>query len=215
MAKIKSFQYWHQQEVEQKFGLKKVSQLTSLKDLLSVEPDIEAANNKQLESLRLRLDDMINVLGEEDLKMYFISQLLNNVDFFHREYRMFFDQNLSAEINNEIIGGNVDCLLAKGYQIPEEPFFFLQEYKGEGRKATDPLGQLLAAMIVAQKKNDNDNPLYGCYVNGRMWFFVSLENKNYAISSAYDTTQAELYEVVAILKKIKALFEAKINFTNS
>ena len=116
----------------------------------------------------------------------------------------------------EIVGGKVDCVLAKGYQIPDQPFFFLQEYKGENRKATDPLGQLLAAMVVAQKKNnDADSPLYGCYVNGRMWFFVALVGRQYAISAAYDTTQEELYFVMAILRKIKTLFEQKIHFTSS
>jgi hypothetical protein len=214
MAKIKSFQYWHQQEVEQKFGLVKVPILKELKDLLDVQPDSDDAEKKQLENLRVRIDDMINALSEEDLKMYFISQLINIVDFFKREYRMFFDQNLNGEINGETIGGKVDCLLAKGYQIPEQPFFFLQEYKSEIRRATDPLGQLLAAMVVTQTKNQDDFPLFGCYVNGRMWFFVALVGKKYAVSHAYDTTQDDIFIVITVLRKIKRLFEEKIHFAN-
>lgn len=215
MAKIKSFQYWLQQEVEQNFGIKKASNLQALTDLLDVEPDSDDVERKRLEKLRIEVGDMISALGEEDLKMFFISQLINIVGFFKREYRMFFDQNMNGEINGETIGGKVDCLLAKGFQIPEQPFFFLQEYKSESRKATDPLGQLLAAMVLAQVKNNEDEPLYGCYVNGRMWFFVALVGKKYAVSAAFDATQEDLYIVVALLRKIKRLFEDKIHFTNN
>ena len=114
MAKIKSFQYWLQQEVEQKFGIKKVSKLQALTDLLDVKPDSDDIERKRLEKLRIEVGDMINALGEEDLKMFFIAQLINIVGFINREYRMFFDQNLNGEINGETIGGKVDCLLAKG-----------------------------------------------------------------------------------------------------
>lgn len=215
MAKIKSFQYWLQQEVEQKFSIKKVSALKELTDLLNVTPDSDDLERKQLEKLRIEVGDLISALGEEDLKMFFISQLINIVGFFRREYRMFFDQNMNGEINGETISGKVDCLLAKGFQIPDQPFFFLQEYKSEARKATDPLGQLLAAMVLAQVKNNDDEPLFGCYVNGRMWFFVALVGKKYAVSTAYDATEQDLYIVVALLRKIKRLFEEKIHFTNS
>ena len=215
MAKIKSFQYWFQQEVEQKFGIKKVSKLQALTDLLNVKPDSDDIERKRLEKLRIEVGDMINALGEEDLKMFFIAQLINIVGFINREYRMFFDQNLNGEINGETIGGKVDCLLAKGFQIPEEPFFFLQEYKSESRKSTDPLGQLLAAMVLAQVKNNAEEPLFGCYVNGRMWFFVALVGNKYAVSAAFDATQDDLYVVVALLRKIKRMFEEKIHFTNT
>ena len=215
MARIKYFQYWLQQEVEQKFGIRKVPKLQALTDLLDVKPDSDEFEKKQLEKLRIEVGDLISALGEEDLKMFFISQLINIVGFIKREYRMFFDQNLNGEINGETIGGKVDCLLAKGFQFPEQPFFFLQEYKSESRKAMDPLGQLLSAMVVAQVKNADDTPLFGCYVNGRMWFFVALVSKQYAVSAAYDATQQDLYLVVALLRKIKRLFEEKIHFTNT
>ena len=69
-------------------------------------------------------------------------------------------------------------------------------------------------MVVAQVKNSDDTPLLGCYVNGRMWFFVALVGKKYAVSAAYDATQQDLYIVVALLRKIKRMFEEKIHFTN-
>ena len=51
MARIKSFQYWLQQEVEQKFGIKKVPTLLALSDLLNVKPDSDDLERKQLEKL--------------------------------------------------------------------------------------------------------------------------------------------------------------------
>ena len=95
---------------------------------------------------------------------------------------------------------------------PESPFFFLQEFKRERGRDTDPAGQLLAAMVVSQCLNGSEDILYGCYVTGRSWFFLVLKDKEYAVSNAFNVTEKDLYQVVAILRKIKMMFEQKINY---
>ena len=85
-----------------------------------------------------------------------------------------------------------------------KPYFFIHEYKQETKKgSSDPKGQLLSELLVAQAKNDIKNPVYGCYVVGRSWFFVILHNKEYAVSRAYDASQADIYTIIAILRKVK------------
>ncbi|MDZ7876599.1 MAG: hypothetical protein U5L45_02965 [Saprospiraceae bacterium] len=215
MAKssIKSFQYWSEQDVRLMFNLTKLSVSPHLTNLLHAAIELTDGEKKRLDKYRFRLLEMANAWSEEDLKMYFIAHVLDMADIgdTDKNYRFFFDQTIKGTVKGEIIGGSVDALLAKGYQTPLAPFFFLKEYKAEKRRDTDPLGQLLAAMIVAENHNDHGELMYGCYVIGRLWFFITFQNSSYSISRAYDATQEDIYEILVILRRIKILFENKIN----
>ncbi|MCK6690905.1 MAG: hypothetical protein L6Q97_02255 [Thermoanaerobaculia bacterium] len=213
MARFKTFQWWQQQEVDRMFDLRKQRSLNDLDLLLQAKTSFEPEEKESLLKFQARLQNMVAAWSEEDLKMLFISPVLNAADLVHDDYRIFFDYTIKAEINGEWIGGKVDCLLAKGYQIPEEPFFFLQEYKREKGRDTDPIGQLLAAMVVAQHLNKDRDTLYGCYIIGRNWFFVALKGQEYAISDAFVATQEDLFQIIAILRHVRALFEEKIGYT--
>jgi hypothetical protein len=85
-----------------------------------------------------------------------------------------------------------------------KPYFFIHEYKQESKRgSTDPKGQLLSEMLVAQVRNEGKMPVYGCYVLGRSWFFVILNGKEYAVSNAYNASDDDIYTVIAILRKVK------------
>ncbi len=212
MAKIKSFQFWTQLDVEKMFNLVQVPSLPELDDLLRVKSTLTALEKASLDALRSKLLEMASGWGEEDLKIQFIGPVINFADMAHRKYRLFFDCNIKAEINDETIGGKVDALLANGFFAPETPFFFLQEFKREKGRDTDPAGQLLAAMVVSHQLNGSNDSLYGCYITGRNWFFLIMKGKEYAISDVFVATQEDVYQVVAMLRKIKELFEKKINY---
>lgn len=64
---------------------------------------------------------------------------------------------------------------------------------------------LLVTMLAAQKLNHDGKPVYGCYVMGRLWFFVVLQGGDYAGSLAYDATKDEIKDIFSILKKTKAI----------
>jgi hypothetical protein len=165
-----------------------------------------------IQRLQARLLRMAEAWNEFDMSIAFIGQLLDIIDFHQQEYRTFFNHSLKTVFKGKEITGRVDCMLARGWQIPENPIFFLQEYKSESGPNGDPLGQLLVEMLVAQDLNKDPNaPIYGCYIVGRNWFFVILLEKEYAVSDAYVATQSDIYDIVAILKKVKRLFEEKIN----
>jgi hypothetical protein len=61
-------------------------------------------------------------------------------------------------------------------------------------------------MLVGQKLNATAHPIYGCYVVGREWFFMVLQEKRYAISNGHNALQtAELEEILRILKALKLI----------
>jgi hypothetical protein len=80
-------------------------------------------------------------------------------------------------------------------------------YKQERKRENDPKGQLLIEMLTAQVLNDAKFPIYGCYVLGRNWFFMVLDGDKYAVSDALGASSTDIYQIIAILKKMKLLVE--------
>ena len=94
---------------------------------------------------------------------------------------------------------------------PEKPYFHFQEYKPHKKPTGDSMAQLLEAMLIAQKENSNEKPIYGCEIMGAMWRFVILEGKTYCISKAYDCTEKdELLQIIAILRKFRHILETEL-----
>ncbi len=215
IEKYKSFEKWKTQEVENEFGLiRNETDVAFLQDFLSHLVVLPDHLKKDILQLRVQLRSMIEAWNEYDMSILFIGPLFNIVQSQEkRVYRTFFNHSLKTILNGKEIAGRVDGMLAKGWQIPSVPLFFMQEYKAESGPNGDPLGQLLIEMIAAQAMNNEpDQALYGCYIIGRNWFFVVLEGKDYAVSLAYDATQDDIFDIVGILKKIKHLFEIKIGY---
>jgi hypothetical protein len=181
-----------------------------LTDFLTVQSNISEAEKVTLLRLQARLIRMADAWNEFDLNIIFIGPVLELIDLQQDTYRTFFNHALSTTINNKEINkgqSRCDAMLAKGRQIAKSPIFFLQEYKQESGTNNNPMGQLLIEMYVAQHLNkEPDEPIYDCYIVGRNWFFVVLQGKEYAVSDAYVATQADLFEIVAILKNVKLLF---------
>jgi hypothetical protein len=208
----KPFVEWQQQEVENAFGLKRLLQHEALDKLVNELLPLSETESELVKKWRLRLVLFVEKWNEEDLKMYFISKIIDLVDFHQETYRAFFDSFLKTELAGKSIAGRVDCVLGRGTQFPEQPLFFLQEYKPQKNPSGDPLGQLLVAMLTAQQLNkDTESPLYGCYIIGRLWCFVVLQEKNYAVSRAFEVTnETHLKELIGVLKKIRVIYEEKL-----
>ncbi len=170
-----------------------------------VRPNVE--EEKRLLALRERLREKVEFWNEATLSFYFLGPLMAMVDFDDTEYYSSFVQTpLSMPLNGDNIKGNVDFLVATGYQKPKSPFFVLHEYKPEESSRLDPTGQLMIAMLSARRENEQrglDLPIYGTYVLGRFWFFLLLRGSDYAKSLAYDATQDDLFRIFAILKQVK------------
>lgn len=153
--------------------------------------------------------------SEEDLKMYFISNILRlsklmNVE--NKGYVGVFEKHLSATINATKLSVRTDFLVAKGFKnVIEEHYFHFQEYKPQLNPTGEPMAQLLEAFLIGQAKNAKITPLYGCEVIGGTWKFVVMEGRNYCVSAAFDCTKRnDLLKIIAILRKFKDILETRL-----
>jgi hypothetical protein len=208
--KSKSFKYWLTQELHNQFGIDRDFNSTLLNDWLSSDEPMNDTEKQRLEEMRLNAVSKIDYWNEEELKMKFISPLIELVNFEGQKYRTFFDRPISVEVNNIRLFGKVDMFVANGFQNPESPYFCIHEYKQENNRDGDPKGQLLSEMLAVQALNQNERPIYGCYVLARNWYFVVLKEKTYAVSDAYVSTQNDLFQIFKLLRFIKTYID-KIN----
>jgi hypothetical protein len=140
--------------------------------------------------------DLISIYKEEDLKIYFISPILNKVDFksVENKIRGFYEESIVYKTNRFVLYGITDFVVAKGLEYPEEAYFFIQEFKKEV-DYSDPRPQLLSELIAAVELN-NSTTIKGAYIIGGNWKFVILnkldiDKYNYAISRNFDSTKIE------------------------
>ncbi len=182
---MKSFEQWEYEEIESTFGLKVIDQSDLLTEWLSATVNIPESTRQELQKLQKSLLKHVNAWNEDELKFFFISQVVNLVGFQQEKYNSFTQRKLSAKIGDMEISGIVDFMVATGMQHPRNPFFFLHEYKQERKRDNDPLGQLLIAMLAAQARNKQAFPIYGTYIIGRNWFFVLLNGQEYAVSDEF------------------------------
>jgi hypothetical protein len=111
-------------------------------------------------------------------------------------------------LGNVEVGGKVDYMVATGKMNPKEPFFFLHEYKRSRGRDNDPLGQLLVAMLAARELNAITEPMFGCYVVGRDWFFVVIDGDAYSTSDAYLATRDDIFLIVGFFQAMKRRIDA-------
>ncbi len=200
----KSFEKWELDELHRAFGLKRhYKNFKPLEEWLNIPTNISTTDKVLLDKLKEKAMYNIDYWNEDELKFFFIGRLVDICELDSPHYKIFTQRSIKATINDIELKGIVDFVIAKGLIKPEKPFFFLHEYKQEKTHINDPLAQLLSAMLVAQVLNEKKHPLYGCYVLGRLWFFVVLKDNEYAVSLAYDATQDDIYQIAALMREAR------------
>ena len=206
---------FHQLRIEKvltTFHIKETTQCTALNELLETgnQPALDAIENSIIDSALQRYTKRHRGWNEEELKMHFISSILNVADPYIEEIcKTFFERPLEGVINNYKLHVITDCMIASYDEggNPKKPYFFLQEFKQKqlwGK--TDPQGQMLVAMLLAQDMNADDKYLYGCFVKENNWRFTTLKGLNYCVSRQFDSTQKhDLLQIVLILRQLKEL----------
>ncbi|MEM8523190.1 MAG: hypothetical protein AAGG68_01040 [Bacteroidota bacterium] len=213
---VRPFEQWLFEDVEIEFGIERIEEMDALQNWLSVQEKLTIP--KRIEQLRVSLSKNVETWNEDELKMLFIGPFLLEFEFNHPPtYRVFTQRFMKLKTSTVESSGRVEWMVATGKQRPRQPFFFLQEYKPEKNSGNDPLGQLLIAMIDAQKKDtDSKEPLYGCYTIGRLWFFVLLKEQQYSVSRAYDATQSDdIHDMYVILKKVESHIQEALGMKKS
>jgi len=207
---MKSFSQWTIEEVEDEFELTRQLNSAKLQIWLGGAEPIPDDHQKKLEALRERCDREGYSWNELELIIYFISPLLDLINFHSTTYKTFFTRTISAPYGKETLSGIVDCVVAGGTHSPRQPFFFLQEYKKEHDSPSDPLAQILVAMIAAQILNQNEQPLYGAYIIGRYWHFVLLDGKEYAVHAGMNAVTEECFDIYQALRNTKRIIEEEL-----
>ncbi len=144
---------------------------------------------------------------EEDLKMKFLSPILNQVNFMTENFHDWYEASFSGVVNDVEIKGFTDYMVATGIKTPEKPYFFIQEFK-PAQADKDVEDQLLAELLVAIEKNQT-KIMRGGYIIGRNWVFVILEKTGenrfeYFVSESFDSLKlSELKQIYLNLQAVK------------
>ncbi len=207
LIEMKSFKHWTRQQIANEFGLKRTRQCDDLGAWLST--DVELTNDEKilLDQLKEKLILNVDIWNEQELVIKFISFIINMADYDTENFKAYANRKLSGSINGKTVGGQVDLMIASGEFEPQQPYFCLHEFKKEEGVSPDPLGQLLIAMLTAQTLNNQEFPIYGAYVSGRNWYFLTLNKSIYCISNAYIATKNDIYDVMKIMKAVKIIIQ--------
>ena len=214
MLESKKQEKWSEPLLIKTFGLQKYYETYPLLDeWLNTESSFNESELALMDNLRIRLMVNVNTWNEEELKMNFIALLLNIlVNYQSDKYNTYFEKEISAHVEGHFLKTRTDFMIAKGIlNMVENPYLCFHEYKATKKNPEDPITQVLLGMLIAQATNDNDKPIYGVYNIGREWYFMVLEDRKYAVSKLYDSTQlSDLKEIVSILRKFKIIIEEKL-----
>ena len=205
--KTKPFEKWTRDDVELAFQVTGKDNVHPIfKNWLLSNYKTDGYEARTLESLRIALGINAQTWQEQELIMHFIAPLLNMVRFYdNAAFSAFAHRKITAKIGEHDMNGKLDYFVAMGKSKPREPFFCVHEYKYAMRTENDPLGQLLAGMITAQKLNEpSEYPILGSYIVERNWYFVVLAGKHYSVSRSFDATKADdILQILACLHFVK------------
>ena len=211
---LKPFEKWNFEEIDNTFGYQRIYDIFApLNNWATAAKNVKIDSFilQEAEKLRNKLSKEADMYNEDELKMQFIAPLLHHIDYDNfSKWRLFSQRKISAEVQlangtTDILGGRVEAMVARGKVNPSTPYFFIHEYKPLNKTTpSDPLGQLVAAMIVAQYTNKDDATIYGLYVRGAVWIFVVLDGKQYTETKMYDATNPDdLYFILQMLTWVK------------
>jgi len=207
---MKSFDSWTFEDVQKTFGLKRILKSELLTDWLLADKNPNERIKESIENLKDAIFNYVDTWNEDEIKFYFIAPLINLINFTTERYKAFNQRNLHLKTENVNVSGRIDLMICTGLVKPQKPFFFFNEYKPSKHGINDPLGQLLIEMVTGQHLNQKQQSIYGAYTEGRFWYFVVLQDNNYAISDALDSTTNNIYKIYSILCKLKEYIEEMV-----
>lgn len=193
--------------LEKRFGLLPRMRLSVLDNWLASGNPISEEERRELLGFQQLLVKNVQHWQEQELALQFIGPVIAMADFteMERQINFFSLRLIEFKLDGTRLFGRPDGMIASGFRSPEIPYFAFHEFKKNTEPSGDPAGQALAAMLVGQCLNDNRNPVYGCYVHGRDWYFMALDGKEYAISRGYDATIEHVFDILRILKALKQI----------
>lgn len=197
-------------KLEAAFGLRQVRQCALLDSWLATAYEPSEFEQTYLLKLQETLILGVDSWNEAELENKFISPLIVFVGFDNERFAYFLERDLRGIVGDYELMGRVDGMIASGFRNPHQPYFCLSEYKKHLDPAGDPAAQALAAMLVAQELNEQRLPIYGTYIIGRNWFFMTLSGREYCISQNYSATKDELFDIFRIMQGLKQIITHEV-----
>ena len=210
MAKDKSI-VWTHGLIKKTFALQKIDEgYPLLEEWLSVTNNLTAVEVDMLEKRRKKLLTNVSGWNEETLKMKFIAFILDMADYDNEPFQGIFEAEMSAVVQGHALKVITDFTVATVIEdLIEYPYFYFHEYK-QKKNAKDPIAQVLLAMLIAQEKNQDSKPIYGCHVIGELWHFMVIDGREYSIHKGLNATNPEeLQKILLILRKFKDVLAVK------
>jgi hypothetical protein len=204
MAKIPTVK-WTEGLVMKTFGISRVYDGFPLLDnWMTVENDLTPTDISMLEYRRRQLERNVNGWNEETLKMKFIAFIIDMAQYDTDKFQGFFEAEMTGILQGNSLKVITDFMVAQYIaDLIERPFFYFHEYKPK-KKSKDPIAQVLLAMLLAQNKNQDDKPIYGCVVIGELWHFIVLKDEKFAMDKGLTATdEHDLQRILLILRKFK------------
>ena len=207
---------WREGDLIKTFKLNRIVtyQTPLMQEWLDVQmPDLNIGEQYNFDRALLKAQTSIAGWNEEDLKMKFISPILELGQLMDGDGVIgYFDRIISATVEDIKLTVKSDFMLATGIlDVFETPYFHFQEYKPYKNPSGDSMAQLLEAFLIAQEKNKNGKPLYGVDIMGTNWQFVIMEGKDYCISSIFNSIdRTDLLTIIAVLRKFKYILETRL-----
>lgn len=201
-------------DLDEMFGLRWTRpHSSSLQQWLDRANSIELSDyeNFSCKNLQELLTLNVHYWLEQELSLHFIGPMFSLIGFTEPYRYNLFGQRLlqntlkTLQGNDILLTGRPDEIIASGYGTMKTPFFAFNEYKKELDSKGDPAGQVLSAMLVGQSLNTIEQPIYGCYVLGRDWYFLTLQAQSYSISRGFDGTTEDVFEICRLLKALKEI----------
>jgi len=172
---------------------------------LSKKQNISPLEEQYLTLLKKALRMRSSSWNEYELSEWFIGPLLALVEFNTDYITLFANRDISAIVQECELSGKPDVIISTGIDSPETPYFCFHEYKQQTDPNGNPQTQLLGAMLSAQTLNNDEKPIYGIYVVGYDWKFVTLKGTEWCESNAYHATDEEIFDIFKTLKALKEI----------
>ncbi len=211
---MSNFSIWKLAKLNKRFGLKRKLAMPVEITWKSADIILPEHDRYFLNKMQKSLDDNIFFWNETELIQNFIGPVFAWVSFSSENSNIFNERSFQAVVDGEELKGEPDAMIASGHDEPEKPFFCFQEYKKEVNSDGDPAGQCLAAMLAAQEINEYQYPVYGIYVVGQNWYFITLKGKEYGISPSFSAVSDEIYDIYQKLLWLKETIFAWVNVEN-
>jgi hypothetical protein len=211
------FNKWTTQLVEDAFGLKRTKTNAHLTEWLNCDTEVTDEEKRAGWRLQDHAQERIAYWNESDVKFKLLGPLMQIVQLDTDKFASYTEHRIQ-EVLTTVDGqhlkvkGKPDLMIAKGRYQAELPYFCFQEYKKQRGNPSDPLGQVLVAMLIAQKLNPEEMPVvYGSFSEGREWFFLILQGKEYAVSRTFLLIEPEgIVDVIQKMKCLKHLIGSKL-----